>query len=43
MEREDERKRMERLRGVLQAWQAPEPPEGLYERLRSGLDQRESW
>jgi hypothetical protein len=40
MEREDERKQMEKLHGVLQAWRTPEPPDGYYERLRDGLEAR---
>jgi hypothetical protein len=43
MEREDERKQMEKLHGVLQAWTTPEPPEGLYERLNDGLEARSAW
>lgn len=43
MEREDERKRMERLHTVLQAWKVPEPPAGLYERLKDVLQAREAW
>lgn len=43
MEREDERKQTEKLHGVLQAWRAPEPPEGLYERLKGGLEARNAW
>jgi hypothetical protein len=43
MEREDERKRMERLHDALQAWKSPEPPGGLYERLRDGLEARNAW
>jgi hypothetical protein len=43
MEREDERKRMGELHGVLQAWRTPEPPEGLYERLKAGMEARNAW
>jgi hypothetical protein len=43
MEREDERKQIEKLHGVLQAWRMPEPPEGLYERLKDGLEARNAW
>jgi hypothetical protein len=43
MEREDERKRMGRLHDALQAWKSPEPPGGLYERLRDGLEARNAW
>jgi len=32
-----------RLAGVLQSWKAAEPPEDLYDRLKSGLESRESW
>jgi hypothetical protein len=43
MEREDERNETEKLHGVLQAWRTPEPPEGLYERLKDGLEARSAW
>jgi hypothetical protein len=43
MELEDEQKRMEELHGALQAWRTPEPPEGLYERLKDGLEARNAW
>ena len=32
-----------RLAGVLQSWKVAEPPEDLYDRLKSGLESRESW
>ena len=40
---EDDRQQREKLRGALQAWKAPEPPEGLYERLKAGMGSREPW
>jgi hypothetical protein len=43
MEREDERNEMEELHSVLQAWRTPEPPEGLYARLKGGLEARNAW
>ena len=43
MEREDERNETEKLHAVLQAWRTPEPPEGLYERLKDGLEARNAW
>src|SRR4030042_4754024 len=32
-----------RLASVLQSWKAAEPPTDLYDRLKSGLESRESW
>jgi hypothetical protein len=32
-----------KLAGVLRNWKAAEPPPGLYDRLKSGLESRESW
>jgi hypothetical protein len=43
MEREDERNELEKLHGVLQAWRTPELPEGLYARLKDGLEARNAW
>jgi hypothetical protein len=36
-------RQFERLTGVLQTWNAEEPPRDLYERLQAGLEARESW
>ena len=32
-----------KLAGVLQSWKGAEPPADLYDRLKSGLESRESW
>jgi len=43
MEREEDPKAMEKLRGVLRAWKPAEPPEGLYERLKARVEARRPW
>lgn len=36
-------RQLKQLAGVLQTWEAEEPPKDLYERLQAGLKSRESW
>lgn len=36
-------RQLKQLSGVLQTWRAEEPPRDLYERLKAGLESRESW
>jgi hypothetical protein len=36
-------RQLKQLAGVLQNWKAEEPPGDLYERLKAGLESRESW
>jgi len=36
-------RQLKKLTGVLQSWKAAEPPADLYDRLKPGLESRESW
>jgi hypothetical protein len=36
-------RQFERLTGVLKAWKAEAPPADMYDRLKAGLESRESW